>query len=68
MEYGTHMASHMAPAGAARAAAPCGAVSPVWSIESGLGVNVLGHVAPNAHTNARFGKTTTIRWPQEALT
>ena len=66
MEYGTHMASLMASAGAARAAASCGAVSPVWSIQSGLDVH--GHVAPIAHTNARFGKTPTTRWPEEALT
>jgi hypothetical protein len=68
MEQRTEMASQMALAGAARAAVDGSAPSPVWSIQGGLRFDVLGHVNFHLPANARYTKTSTIRWSEEALT
>lgn len=69
MEKRIDMASQMAHADAARAAVICAAPSRFWSIQGGLGLVLEhGHVGSYAPANARFEKTTTTRWPEEALT
>ena len=68
MEQRIDMASQMAIAGAARPAVNGNAPSPVWSIQGGLRFDVLGHVNFHAPAKARYTKTTTTRWPEEALT
>ena len=68
MEHRSDMASHMANAGASRVAVLGTAPCPVWSIQGGLGLVTLGHVNYHAQADARFTKTTTSRWPKEALT
>ena len=68
MEQRTDMASRMANAGASRVAVLGNVSCPVWSIQGGLGLETLGHVNYHAQADARFTKTTTSRWPKEALT
>jgi hypothetical protein len=68
MEQRIDMASRMANAGVARSAVLGSAPSPVWPIQGGLALEH-GHLGCYAApTNARFEKTSTTRWPEEALT